>query len=225
MCALWHHRGTARHKTQRPLRPPARPPPPPTQPSPHHTNCRPPTPHRLRAFRHHRGPARHRAPDKNVHPNGRCNETNHSTTQPQQSGRTGHHLPGGEPCPAPRIRRQQAPDPSNPSAPYTRKRAKARAPETTLLHNPKHHPTRPHAAASQQPASQRRHRPTRRPTRTTAHQSGRQRAPHTRRPKALPHRHVPLPRLTPPVPGPGDPSAPYAPKPTTPRGAPVPKLR
>ena len=112
-----------------------RPCPTPTQPSTHHTGRRPPTPHGLRAFRHHRTPARHRAPDKNVHPNRRRNNTNHNTTQPQPSGSTGHHLPGGEPCPAPRIRRQQAPDPSNPLAPYTRKRAQA--PEATQLHNPK----------------------------------------------------------------------------------------
>ena len=220
--ALWHHRGPARHKTQRPPRPPARPPPPPTQPSTHHTDRRPPTPHQLGAFWHHWGPARHRAPDKNVHPNGRRNNTNRSTMQPQRSGSTGHHLQGGEP--APQILRQQAPDPSNPSAPYTRKRAQAQAPQSTQLHNPRDHPKRPHAAASQQPANQLQHRPTRSPTRTTAHQYGRQRAPHTRRPKALPHRHVPLPRPTPPTPGPSDPSAPCAPTPTNPRGAPVPKL-
>ena len=41
---------------------------------------RPPTPHGLRAFRHHRGPARHRAPGKNVHPNGRRSDTSRSTT-------------------------------------------------------------------------------------------------------------------------------------------------
>ena len=46
-----------------------------------------------------------------------------------------------------------------------------------------------------------------------------------RRPKALPHRHVPLPRPTPPAPGLSDPSAPYAPTPTTQPGAPVPKLQ
>ena len=107
--------------TYLPPRPPARPRPPPTQPSTHHTDRRPRVPHKLRAFPHYRGPARHRAPDKKVHPNGRRNVTSNSTTQSQRSGSTGHHLPGGKPCPARRIRQQQAPDPSHPSAPYNRK--------------------------------------------------------------------------------------------------------
>ena len=221
MYALWHHRGPACHRARRPPRPPARPPPPPTQPSTHHTGCRPPTPHGLRVFRRHRGPARHRAPGKNAHPNGRRNKTSRSTTQPQHSGSTKHHLLGGEPCPATRIRRPQAPGPSNPSAPCTRKRAQARALQATQVHNTKHHPTRPHAATSQQP----RHRPSQRPTRTTVRQSDRRRAPHTRRPTALPHRHLPLRRLTPPEPSPNDPSAPCAPRPTSPPATPVPKLQ
>ena len=178
MCALWHHRGSARHKAQRPPRPPARPPPPPTQPSTHHTGRRPPTPYELRAFRHHRGPARHRAPDKNVHPDGWRNHTNYNTIQEHRASPTGR---GTMPSPT-------AADPSNPSAPYTRKPAKARAPQATQLHNPKHHPTCPHAAASRQPARRRQHRPNRSAAHNTDDESGRRRAPHTRRPKALPHR-------------------------------------
>ena len=92
----------------------------------------------------------------------------------------------------------------------------------TWLHNPKHHPARPHAAASQQPTRQRRHRPTRSPAHAMAHQTGRRRAPHTRHPRAPPHRHVPLPRPTPATPGP---SALCALTPTTPPRAPVARLR
>ena len=47
---------------------------------------------RLRAFRRHQGPARHRAPGNNVHPNGRRNDTSRSTTQPQRSRSIRHHL-------------------------------------------------------------------------------------------------------------------------------------
>ena len=221
MYALWHRQGPARHETQRLPRPPAHPPPPPTRPSTHHTGRRPPKPHVLRVFWRHRGPARHKAPGKNVHPDGRRNDTSRSTTQPQRSGSTRHHLPGGEPCPAKRIRRPQAPGPSNPSAPCARKRAQARAPQATRVHIPKHHPTRRHAATCQQP----RHGPTRSPTHTTARNSDRRQAPHTHCPTALPHRHVPVPRPTPSAPGPSDPSAPCAPTPTSSPGAPVPRLQ
>ena len=77
------------------------------------------------------------------------------------------------------------------------------------------------------------HRPTRGPTRTTTHQSDQRQAPHTHRQTALPlqlqdqppNRHVPLPRSTPPAPGPSDPSAPCAPPPMSPPGAPVPRLQ
>ena len=130
MCALWHHRGSARIKAQRPPRPPAGPHPALTQPSTHHTDRVPPTPHQRRALRHDQGLARHRAPDKNVHPNGQPNDINHNRTQPQRSASTGHHLLGGEPCPAHEYG-------GNPLAPYTRKRAQARAPEGTWLHNSK----------------------------------------------------------------------------------------
>ena len=41
----------------------------------------------------------------------------------------------------------------------------------------------------------------------------------------LPHRHVPLPRPTPPAPGPSNPSVPCAPTPTSPPGARVPRLQ
>ena len=85
--------------------------------------------------------------------------------------------------------------------------------------------TRPDASTRGHQSAAFENRPTWSPTRTIARQSDRRRAPHTRRPTALPHRHIPLPRLTPPAPGPSDPSAPYAPTPTFPPGAPVPKLQ
>ena len=44
---------------------------------------------------------------------------------------------------------------------------------------------------------------------------------HRHRPTTLQHRHVALPRPTPPAPGPSDPSRPCTPTPTSPPGAPV----
>ena len=85
-----------------------------------HTNSTPPTRRGLRAIRHHLGLARHRAPDKSVRPNGRRNDNQHNTTRPQETGDTGHHLPGAEPHPAPQIRGWWAPSPSNAPAPHTR---------------------------------------------------------------------------------------------------------
>ena len=70
-------------RLQRPPRPQAHPSPPPTRPSPHHTNSAPPTPRGQQTLRHHRGPARHRAPDKSVRPNGRHNDMHHNPTRPQ----------------------------------------------------------------------------------------------------------------------------------------------
>ena len=122
------------------------PPPALTRPCTHHNGRRPPTPQGLRSLRHHRGPARHKAPDKNVQPKGRHNDTHLSTTRPEQSGSTTHHLLGGEACLATRIRQQQGPGTSNPSAPCAHKRAQARSPPATWVHNPKRHPTRAHAA-------------------------------------------------------------------------------
>ena len=108
-----------KHGPQRPPRPPARPAPPPPHPSPHHTNSAPPTPRGLRANRHHQGPAPHRARAKSERPNGRRNDNHHNTTRPQGSRDAGHHLPGAEPYPAPRIRGRWAPSPNNPSASHT----------------------------------------------------------------------------------------------------------
>ena len=118
-----------KRRPQRPPRPSTRPPPPPPHPSPHQSNSRPPTPGGLRAIRDHLGAARHRAPDKSVRPNGRCNDNQHITTGPQGTEDTGHHLPGVEPCPAPRIRGRWAPSPSNPPAPHTCTRNRPRAPQ------------------------------------------------------------------------------------------------
>ena len=61
-----------------------------------------------------RGPARHRAPNKSVRPNGRRNDNQLNTTRPQGSGDPGHPLPGAEPYPAPQIRGRWAPSPNNP---------------------------------------------------------------------------------------------------------------
>ena len=141
--------------------------------SPHRR--RPPKPQGLRALRHHLGPARHGAPGKNVQPKGRHNGTCRNTTRPQQPGNTRHRLPGGETCPATRIPQPQAPGPSDPSARCAHKRSQAQVPPATRLHNPKLHPTRPHATSGQRPL----HRLTRSPSRTTARQSNRRRAPHT----------------------------------------------
>ena len=193
-----------------------------TRPPTHHTGCRPPTPQRLPALRHHRGPARNKAPDENVGATRQHNDTRQSTTRPQQPESTRNHLPGGRACPAKRMQQPHAPGPSNASAPCAHKRAQARAPPATRVHNHKRQPTRPHAATGQRP----RHRPSWGPTRTTAHQSNRRQAPQTHRLTALPlqlqdrppHRHVQPPRPTPPAPGPSDPSP-------TPPGAPVPRLR
>ena len=196
---------------QCPPHPPVHPPPPPPQPSTHHINSTPPTPGRLRTLRHHRGPARHRAPDNTVHPNGQQNDNYRNTTRPQGSGYTGRHLPGAEPYPNPQIRGRWAPGPNNPLAPHTRTGSRPRAPQEAR--NLKHHQACPHTVNSRQPARRQQHRPTRSPNRTMAHLTGRQRAQHTRRPKTPPHRNTPLPRPTPPPPGP---PTPCAPTPTTP---------
>ena len=152
MYALCRQRESARCKAQRPPSPPAHRPPPPTHPSTQHTDSRPPTPLGLRAFGRHRGPARHRGPDKNVYPNGRHNDTSHNTTQPKRSDITGRRLPAAELCPAPRVRRQYAPNPNKPLATHTRKWAQPRAPHATRLHNPKHHRARPHTAVAREAA-------------------------------------------------------------------------
>ena len=146
--------GTARPNGLHVLRPiHLRPPP---HPSPHNTNRTPPTPHGLRTLQHHQGPARHRAPDKSVRPNGQHNDTHHNTTWPEGSRDTGRHLSGAERCPAPRIQGQWAPDRSNPLAQHSRTWTRPR--------NPKQHPARPHTVTSRQTAGQRRHRPARSPT-------------------------------------------------------------
>ena len=222
MYAPRHHRASAHRKPRRPPRPPANPPPPPTHPSPHHADSTPPTPRGLRTLRHHRGPARHRAPDTSVRPNGRHNDNHHNTTRPPGSRGTGRHLPGAEPCPAPRIRGRWAPDPNNPLAPHTRTWTRPRAPREARPRNPKHHPARPHTVTSRQAARQQQHRPTRRPTDAMAHLTCRRRAQHTRCPKTPRHRHVPLPRRTPPAPGP---PKPCTPTPITPPRAQIPRLR
>ena len=171
-------------RLQRPPRPAAHPPPPPPHPSPHHTNSAPPTPSWLRTLRHHRGPARHRAPDKSVRPNGRRNDNHRNTTRPQGSRDTGGHLPGAEPYTAPRIRGQWAPGPNNPLALHTRTGRRPRAPQEAC--NLKHHLARPRKVSGRQPARRQQHRPTQSPARTMAHLTGRQQAQHTRRPKAPP---------------------------------------
>ena len=222
MYAPWHHGVSAHRKAKRPPRLPVHPAPPPTHPSPHHTDSTPPTPRRLRALRHHQWPARHRAPDKNVRPNGRHNDSNHNTTRRQGSRGTGRHLPGAEPCRAPQIRGRWAPDSSNPLAPHTRTWSLPRAPQEARLRNPKHHPERPHTVTSRLPAGKQRHRPTRSPTHAMAHLTGRRRAQHTRRPKTPPRRHVPLPRPTPRAPGP---PTTCTPTPTTPPRGEICRLR
>ena len=222
MYAPWHHRPSAHPKAQLPPSPPSHPPPPPRQPSPHHTNSAPPTPRRLQTLRHHRGPASHRAPDKSLRPNGRHNDTHHETTRPQRSRDTGRHLPGAEPCPAPRRRGRWAPDPINPLAPHTRTWTRPRAPREARPRNPKHHPARPHTVTSRQPARQQQQRPTRYPAHAMAHLTSRRRAQHTRRPKTPPRRRVPLPQNTPSLPGP---PTPCTTTPTTPPRAQIPRLR
>ena len=153
-----------------------------------------------------------------MRPNERRNDNRRNATRPQGSGDTGHHLPGAEPYPAPRIRGRWAPGPNNPLAPHTR--TGSRAPQQAC--NLKLHPARPRTVHGQQLARRQQHRRTRGPARTMAHLTGRQRAQHTRRPKAPPRRHTPLPRPTPPPPGP---PTPCAPTPTTPPRAWTPRLR
>ena len=82
--ALRHLRRPARHEAQGPPRPPAHPPPPPMRLPTHHSGGRPPKPKGLLALRQHQGPARHKAPGKNMQPNGRHNDSRRSTTRPQQ---------------------------------------------------------------------------------------------------------------------------------------------
>ena len=117
-----------------PPHPPTHPPPPPPHPPPNHTNNTPPTPRGLQAIWHHLGPAHHRAPDKSVRLNGRCNDNQHNTTRPQGAGDTEHHLPGAEPYPAPRIRGRLVPSPGSPPAPHTRTGYLPGAPQGA--HNP-----------------------------------------------------------------------------------------
>ena len=200
-------------RPQRPPRPPVHPPLLPPHPSPHHTNSAPPTPRGLRTLRHQRGPARHRAPDKSVLPNGQHNDKHRNTTRPKGSRDTGRHLPGAEPYPAPQIRGRRAPGPNKPLAPHTRTGSRPRAPQEAR--NLKHHPARPHTVNGRQPARRQPHRPTRSPTCSMAHLTGRQRAQHMRRLKTPRRRHTLLPRPTPPPPRP---QTPCAPAPTTPRG-------
>ena len=183
-------------RPQWPPRPPAHPPPPPPRPSPRRTNSALPTPRGLRTLRHHRGPARHRAPNESVRPKGRHNDPHHNTTRPQGSRDTGCHLPGAEPYSAPRIRGRWAPGPNNPLAPHTRTGSQPRAPQEAC--NPKYHPARPHTVASRQPARQQQYTPTRSPARAMAHPTGRQQAQHTCPPKTPRRRHMPLARPTPP---------------------------
>ena len=97
---------------------------PPHHPSPHHTNSVPPTPRALRAIRHHREMPRHRAPDKRA---AQRQPTQHHTATGIRD--TGHHLPGAEPYPAPRIRGRWAPSPNNRPAPHTRTGNRPRAPQ------------------------------------------------------------------------------------------------
>ena len=222
MYAPWHHRASAHRKPQRPPRPPAHPPLPPTLPSPQHTNSTPRSPRGLRTLRHHRGPARHRAPDKSVRANRGHNDTHHNTTPPQGSRGTARHLPGAEPCPAPRIWGRWAPDPSNPLASHTRTLTRPRAPQEARPPNPKHHPARPHTVTSLQSAGQQRHRTTRSPAIAMAHLTGQRRPQHTRCPNTPPRRHMPLPQPTPPPPCP---PTPCTSTPTTPPRAQISRLR
>ena len=96
------------------LIPLARPPPPPPHLSPQHTNSAPPTPRRLRAIRHHCGPARHRAPDKSLRPNGQHN--NQHNEHHTATGIRGHRASPAESraIPSPRNMGAQGTQPEQP---------------------------------------------------------------------------------------------------------------